>query len=174
MSLIETAIFADYLGVADSDALQPALDEAQALAAEALGADTLELTSRIEVLLPTVGRKVLDTQWGPVTALTSLTGLSGLILASRTQFTHWAVANLDGFTADDEVTALYITGWDAETLPPSMRQALLSLSKWVMEGSQTLAAEKIGDWAATYVTGDSTPSGLPRSFMILVRRLKRP
>jgi len=173
MSLIETQTLAEYLGIDDTPSLQAHLDMAEALAASALGSDTLELTTRTEVLTPNITRKTLPTNYGPVTAVTSLTGLNGLLDAARTQFGNWAIAHLDAFSAKEEITAVYVTGWaDEATMPASLKQAILHLSKWVKDGARTVSAEKLGDWSVSFAPENA--DGVPMMFSTLTKDWMRP
>ena len=175
MGLIDTSTLAEYLGTPDTPDLQVYLDMAEALASTALGADTLELTTRTEVLTPNITRNTLPTQYGPITAVTSLTGLNGLLDAARTQFGNWVVAHLDGFTVSEEITAVYDTGWaDDSTLPDSMRQAILYLAKWVKDGARTVSAEKLGDWSVSFAPEDAERYGVPKMFSALTKDWRRP
>lgn len=175
MSLIDTSTLAEYLGIDDTPSLQAHLDMAEALAASALGSDTLELTTRTEVLTPNITRKTLPTNYGPITSVTSLTGINGLLDASRTQFGNWVVAHLDAFAAGEEITAVYVTGWaDDDALPPSLLQALLHLAKWVMDGSRSVSAEKLGDWSVGFAPEEVERHGVPKMFSALSKDWRRP
>lgn len=175
MTLMKTATLASYLGVDDCTELVPACEAAEAALRAWLDTETLEEQTRTEIIKVQVGRRALPTTYWPVTGLTSLTGTEHTYSADKQEFGTWTVAHRDGFTAQDDVTAVYTTGWASwDALPNSLQVALKELGKFFHEdGGRITLNEKIGDWSATFQQLAGTES-FPPMISTLLQRWRAP
>lgn len=105
--------------------LQAALDAAEALVAAYLGAPSLALRTESEVRVVPRTKPVLEVLSGPMTALLSVVVGGKALDLSRVSWGPWAIAYRPGFPEGAEVRVDYRAGWDAASLPPRVRTAIL-------------------------------------------------
>lgn len=105
--------------------LQAALDAAEALVAAYLGAPSLALRTESEVRVIPRTKPVLEVLSGPMTALLSVAVGGEALDLSRVSWGPWAIVYRPGFPEGAEVRVDYMAGWDAASLPPQVRAAIL-------------------------------------------------
>jgi hypothetical protein len=177
MSLVQPATLAARIGVSATDAKLPgAIAMAEAMISAYLGSDQLDQATRTERFRPVRDRDMLETKYGPVTGLTSLT------IADLT-FDFWSIGIADlsmKFAQGKSSVAVYVTGWANEAaLPVAIREAILISGGQAFTldptGRQKIA-EAIGDWSASWAANPDASSvgALSTSVTSLLSRYRRP
>jgi hypothetical protein len=184
MSLVQPATLAARIGVSATDAKLPgAIAMAEAMISAYLGSDQLDQATRTERFRPVRDRDMLETKYGPVTGLTSLTIDGTAVDVADLTFDFWSIGIADlsmKFAQGKSSVAVYVTGWANEAaLPVAIREAILISGGQAFTldptGRQKIA-EAIGDWSASWAANPDASSvgALSTSVTSLLSRYRRP
>jgi hypothetical protein len=179
--LLSVQDLADWLSIPnDSPRIAESLAAAEALAASYIGAESLEETSRSEDITPTRDKTTLPLRFGPLTTLLSVVQDGDEL--DDIQSDYWMIGTADGFRAGQKYTITYRSGWSNDTggspVPTAIRNAILMIAGGIYSRGAdggAKSSERIGDWAASYVTQSGDVFAfITRDAALLLREYRRP
>lgn len=188
MPFITTEDVAEYLKITDTPAIEPHIDLAEALIAEALGTHTLEERTVTEVKRLPRTRNTIETAEGPIAnqgqiVSVQVTGYSAMDLDDVKLPNFWAIGRNDDFPDHVDITLQYLAGFaddDSSTdnnLPRPIKKALIvTAADLYMHPDKRKVSEKIGDYSYQLqgANFDTEPQTVPDLAMKLIRRWVRP
>lgn len=182
MSIVTSAELATYLRINDTDeqglakaGLQASVDAAEALVAAELGAPTLEVRAVNQTTTLPRSTPFVVLQQGPLQSLTTATLDGAALDVSAFQADPWMLAYPAGFARGQVLELAYQAGWDLNTLPGLVRQAIfLAGSMLYSRPDQSLTSAGMND--ASF-SGENTVIGrgaLPAAARMMLRAWRNP